>query len=165
LNQIEPRTGCANEHLTKKETIKHKTMKTKYLRACILPLAAGGIGLLASGCVIEPGGRIVVRPPVIVAEPAPAVVAAPPPPAVVVEAPVPDYYVWDGYEYVGVVGDQYCYLGPGNVWLVCEPFRLERFHGWERGHPDWRTHATHNDRFRGHGKTRQDQPAEKRNEH
>ena len=51
---------------------------------------------------------------------------------------VPDSYAWDGYEYVGLVGDQYYYLGPGNVWLFCEPFRLERFHGWERGHADWR---------------------------
>jgi len=40
---------------------------------------------------------------------------------------IPDYYVWDGYEYVGVVGNQYCYLGPANVWVVAEPYRLERF--------------------------------------
>jgi len=139
-------------------------MKTKYLRAGIVSLAAGGIGLLVSGCVVEPGGRIVIRPPVIVAEPAPVVVAPPPPP-VVVETPVPDYYVWDGYEYVGVVGDQYYYLGPGNVWLVCEPFRLERFHGWERGHADWRAHATHNDHFRSQGQPGHDKPAEKKNEH
>jgi hypothetical protein len=61
---------------------------------------------------------------------------------------VPDTYAWDGDEFVGVVGDQYFYLGPGDVWLVCEPFRLERFHGWERGHADWREHAIRNDRFR-----------------
>ena len=61
---------------------------------------------------------------------------------------IPDYYVWDGFEYVGVVGGQYLYLGPGNVWLVCEPYRLERFHGWERGHPDWQSHAIRNDRYR-----------------
>jgi hypothetical protein len=61
---------------------------------------------------------------------------------------VPDSYAWDGYEYVGLVGDQYFYLGPGDVWLVCDPFRLDRFHGWERGHPDWRAHAIRNDRFR-----------------
>jgi hypothetical protein len=62
---------------------------------------------------------------------------------------VPDSYAWDGYEYVGVVGDTYFYLGPGNVWIRCEPFRLERFHSWERYHRDWRAHAIHNDRFRG----------------
>jgi hypothetical protein len=61
---------------------------------------------------------------------------------------VPETYVWDGVEYVGVVGDQYFYLGPGDVWLVCEPFRMERFHGWERDHRDWREHAIRNDRFR-----------------
>jgi hypothetical protein len=73
---------------------------------------------------------------------------------------VPDSYVWDGYEYVGFVGDRYYYLGPGNVWLFCEPFRLERFHGWERGHADWRDHAIRNDRYRtdrnGHVQSRHD---------
>ena len=76
---------------------------------------------------------------------------------------VPDGYVWDGVEYVGVVGDQYFYLGPGNVWLVCDPFRLERFHGWERDHRDWRNHAIRNDRFRadrnGHVQPRRDAQA------
>jgi len=143
-------------------------MRTKYLRKSVLPIAAGGIIILISGCVIEPNGAVVIRPPVIVAAPAPVVVA-PPPPTVIVETPVPDYYVWDGYEYVGVVGDEYYYLGPDNVWLVCEPFRLERFHGWERGHPDWRAHATHNDRFRnnghGHGQPGHDKPAEKKDRH
>jgi hypothetical protein len=62
-------------------------------------------------------------------------------------------------EYVGLVGDQYFYLGAGGVWLVCDPFRLERFHGWERDHRDWREHAIRNDRFRrdarGHEAPRQ----------
>jgi len=143
-------------------------MRTKYLRKSVLSIASGGIIILISGCVIEPNGAVVIRPPVIVAAPAPVVVA-PPPPTVIVETPVPDYYVWDGYEYVGVVGDEYYYLGPDNVWLVCEPFRLERFHGWERGHPDWRAHATHNDRFRNnghdHGQPGRDKPAEKKDRH
>ncbi|HEY2084396.1 MAG TPA: hypothetical protein VGI88_16565, partial [Verrucomicrobiae bacterium] len=95
----------------------------------------------------------------------PVVVApAPPPPEPVY---VPDSYVWDGYEYVGVVGDQYFYLGPGNVWIVCEPFRLERFHGWERYHRDWHEHAIRNDRFRsdryGHYQPRRGEP-ERRHE-
>jgi hypothetical protein len=67
-----------------------------------------------------------------------------PPPEAVVTVGVPDSYVWDGVEFVGVVGGQYMYLGPGGAWLVCEPFRLERFHGWERGHPDWHRTAIHN---------------------
>jgi len=96
--------------------------------------------------VVEPSGRLAFAP-VIIAAPAPVYYAPPQP---VVEAPVmvPDSYVWDGYEYVGVVGGQYYYLGPGNFWLACEPFRLERFHGWEGGHPDWRGHAVRNDRYR-----------------
>ena len=86
------------------------------------------------------------RQPVYVA-PQPVYVAPPP---VMVPAPVmaPEYYVWDGFEWVGVVGGRHCYLGPGNVWLVCEPFRLERFRGWERSHSNWREHATRNERFR-----------------
>lgn len=99
---------------------------------------------LMSGCVVEPYGGVAVEAP------------PPPPPAVTVEVAVaPDYYVWDGFEYVGFVGGHYYYLGPRNVWVVCEPFRLSRFHDWERYHPDWRNHAIHNERYRnddrGHG--------------
>jgi hypothetical protein len=128
-------------------------MKTKLIRRFILSMAAGG---LMSGCVVQPDGRLAF---------APVVVEAPPPVTVEPVEPlmVPDDYVWDGYEYVGLVGDQYFYLGPGNVWLVCEPFRLERFHGWEGGHPDWRTHAVRNESFRtdrnGHVQPRRDAPA------
>jgi hypothetical protein len=84
----------------------------------------------------QAGGTIVVT--------APSVVVSPP----AVMAPVPDYYVWDGSEYVGVVGDQYYYLGPGNVWFVMDPPRMHRFQGWERSHGDWRAHATRNTRYR-----------------
>jgi hypothetical protein len=75
-------------------------------------------------------------------------VPPPPAPSITVEVGVPDFYVWDGYEYVGVIGSQYYYLGPDHVWLVCEPFRLGRFHHWERGHVDWREHAIRNEHFR-----------------
>jgi len=111
--------------------------------------AAGGLALLA-GCVIRPDGRVEMGFPVITVAP------------VVVEAPVmvPENYTWDGVEYVGLVGDQYFYLGPGNVWLVAGPDRLAYFHGWERGHPDWRNRATRNDNFRrdahGHEQPRRD---------
>ena len=91
------------------------------------------------------GMGIFISPPTVV-------ISAPPPPAVVVEPPavvvVPDYYVWDGYEYVGVVDGQCYYLGPGNVWIVCDPVRLGRFHDWELGHADWQAHAIHNTRYR-----------------
>ena len=124
-------------------------MKTKCLRACILSMAAGGISVLVSGCVVYPNGTVGLQP-LIIAAPAPMVVAAPPP-AVEVAPPVvevPDTYVWDGVEFVGVVGGAYFYLGPGDVWLACGPDRLAHFHDWERFHPDWRDHAIRNDRFR-----------------
>jgi hypothetical protein len=128
-------------------------MKSKCTYAGILSIAAG-ILVLVSGCLVEPNGRVVFQAPVITI--APPVVVEP----VVM---VPDGYVWDGVEYVGVVGDQYFYLGPGNVWLVCDPFRLERFHGWERDHRDWRNHAIRNDRLRadrnGHVQPRRDAQA------
>ncbi|HEX4263701.1 MAG TPA: hypothetical protein VH597_05125 [Verrucomicrobiae bacterium] len=135
-------------------------MNIKFMRAGGLLVAVAGL-MLASGCIVEPRGRV------IVAAPGPVVVApAPPPPPEPVY--VPDDYVWDGYEYVGVVGDQCFYLGPGNVWLVCEPFRLERFHGWERYHRDWRVHAIRNDRFRsdryGHYQPRRGEPARRRDD-
>src|SRR5580692_7972562 len=115
-------------------------MKTKCLRTCMLLIAAAGL-VSVSGCVVEPNGRVAFAP--VVVEPAPLVVAEAPGPVM-----VPDSYVWDGYEYVGLVGDQYFYLGPGNVWLVCDSFRLDSFHGWERGHSDWRDHAIRNDHYR-----------------
>jgi hypothetical protein len=117
-------------------------MKTKYSSAFILSLTTAGLALTA-GCVVEPNGRLAFEP--IVVEAPPPMVYAPPAPEPVM---VPDDYVWDGYEYVGFVGGQYYYLGAGNVWLVADPFRLDRFHGWEGGHPDWRNHAIRNDNFR-----------------
>lgn len=131
-----------------------------------------------SGCVVEPNGAVVFRPPVLVVAPPPPVVEVAPPPVEVapVEVEVPDAYVWDGVEFVGVVGDQYYYLGPGDVWLICDAGRLDRFHGWERGHGDWRDHAIRNDRFRrdahghaqplGHGGPARGKPApDKKKEH
>ena len=88
---------------------------------------------LMSGCAVRPYGGVVFESP---------------PPAVEVGVVVPDDYFWDGYEYVGFVGGQYYYLGPGNVWRLCEPFRVARFHEWERVHPDWRVRAIRNDRYR-----------------
>jgi hypothetical protein len=142
-------------------------MKTKTLRVFTRSIAAGGL-VFVSGCVLEPNGRVAFQPFVVVA-PRPVVYVAPP---AVEVAPVmvPDSYAWDGYEYVGFVGNQYYYLGPGNVWLFCDPLRLDRFHGWERGHADWRSHAIRNDRYRtdrnGHVQPRRDGPAKaKKDEH
>lgn len=76
----------------------------------------------------------------------PAPVVTIPAPAVTVT--VPDSYVWDGTEYVGVIGTQYFYLGPGDVWLAADAPRLARFHDWEHAHPDWRDHAIRNEKYR-----------------
>jgi hypothetical protein len=118
--------------LNGKEKIKH--MKTKLFLASALTgittlSAQAGIGIGISIGVPAP-------PPVVVTAPA------------VTVAVVPDSYVWDGTEYVGVVNGQYFYLGAGNVWVACDPARLARFHGWEKDHADWRTHAIRNDHYR-----------------
>lgn len=127
------------------------------VRVGSLTIAVGGLALM-SGCVVDSNGRMaLVAPQVVVAPP---VYVEPVP--VVVEEPVmvPENYVIVNGEYVGVVGNQYFYLGAGGVWLVCDPVRVERFHGWERDHHDWREHAIRNDRFRkdarGHEAPRHD---------
>jgi hypothetical protein len=103
---------------------------------------------------------VMAGPPVIVvpAPPPPIVVSPPPPPVVVVQpaapiAPsvtvtVPETYVWDGDEYVGMVGDQYYYLGPNQAWLPMPTDRLAFFHGWEKQHKDWMKDAIHNEKYR-----------------
>jgi hypothetical protein len=110
-------------------------MKTKKL--IVLALSISSLAALPSMAGAGVGIQINVPGPVVVT----------PAPAVTVEA-VPDSYVWDGTEYVGVVGSQYYYLGPGNVWLTLDGPRVARFHDWERIHADWRIHAIRNDRFR-----------------
>ena len=66
-------------------------MKKKNRRiACLFGLTAA----LAAGCTVS-------------FEPARVYV---PQPQAVVMVGMPDSYVWDGVEYVGVVGDQYMYL-------------------------------------------------------
>src|SRR5271155_715464 len=87
------------------------------------------IAAVAAGCTVS------VAPPSVYV----------PPPEAVVTVGVPDSYTWDGVEFVGFVGGQYMYLGPGGGWLVCDSVRLDRFHGWERGHPDWRRNAIRNE--------------------
>lgn len=131
-----------------------KVMKTTIWKPKII-LGICGIAAIAlmSGCVVTPYGGVGVYAPA---------------PAVEVGVGVPDDYVWDGYEYVGVIGDQYYYLGPGNVWLVCDPVRVAHFHDYVRIHPDWHVHATVNVHYRndshGHYQPRRARP-EKRDDH
>jgi hypothetical protein len=110
-------------------------MKTKKLM--VLALSISALAALPSMAGVGVGIQINVPAPVVVA----------PAPVVTVQA-VPESYVYDGVEYVGVVGTQYYYLGPGNVWLTLDGPRVTRFHEWEHGHADWRTHAIRNERFR-----------------
>jgi len=129
-------------------------MKTKKIIGIALGISSVATMSLLSGCVVRPYGGVVVSAP---------------PAEVSVEAGVPDDYVWDGYEYVGLVGDQYYYLGPGNIWIVCDPVRLARFHDYVRVHPDWHAHVTINERYRtdarGHYQPRHPAQPEKRDDH
>jgi hypothetical protein len=108
--------------------------------------------LFASVAALATGCQVSFTPPVVNVAP----------PKAVVTVGVPESYFWDGVEFVGVVGGQYMYLGPGGAWLVCEPFRLDRFHGWERGRPDWRRTAVHNAGWnaRGRGPERKEEKHE-----
>jgi hypothetical protein len=99
----------------------------------------GVMALTLTGCAVDIRGPVLPPPPVVNIQAPGITVAAP-----VVTIGVPDAYVWDGYEYVGFIGGQYMYLGPGGAWLVCDSVRLGRFHGYERLHPDWRAHAVRN---------------------
>lgn len=134
-----------------------KPIKAKIVLAA--SLLAGGLTMI-TGCAVDQNGHLaLVLPTVVVAAPPPVVVAPAPvyeapvyvAPAVVVEEPVlvPEtYVVVDGVSF-GVIGEQYVYLGPGEAWVVCEPWRVEHFHAWERDHHDWREHmAMRNERFR-----------------
>lgn len=133
----------------------------------VLGLAAMGFALgspcLAGAGVVIGGPSIVISPPaVVVSPPLPVVVE---PPAVVV---APDNYVWDGTEYVGIVGGQYYYLGPDNAWIVMDPPRMHRFNVWIGAHPDWRTHMTVNVHYRGnvgHPQPMHDHPDQDHNDH
>jgi hypothetical protein len=113
----------------------------------VLPLLAGPVVTVQ---VPAPAVQVVVPAPVVTV----------PAPAVTVDVGVPDTYVWDGVEYVGVIGGQYYYLGSGNVWLAFDADRAARFHDWERVHADWRDHAIRNELYRhdahGHDVPRHD---------
>ena len=100
------------------------------------------LGLAAITAIAGPPVVIVTPPAVQVVVPVPA------PPVVTVTIGVPDTYVWDGSEYVGIVGTQYYYLGPGDTWVLMTGDRLAYFHGWEGHHHDWARDAIHNDKYR-----------------
>ncbi len=108
--------------------------------ACLTALV-----IMESGCYAPPPTVAVQSP----APPPPVVAPAPPPTGYVTYEP--DYYAWDGNEYVGMSGGQYVYW-TGGAWVIAPPVILGRFHGWERYHPDWHRHAFRyhrdHDRFR-----------------
>jgi hypothetical protein len=122
-------------------------MKTKKLNlAKMLVFTVGISGLTTLTAFAGPPVVIVTAPApaVSVVAPAPVVVA----PAVTVVTTVPDTYYWDGYENVGIIGDQYYYLGTGNIWLAMDAPHLAHFHAWQTAHLDWRTHSVRNDLYR-----------------
>jgi hypothetical protein len=118
-------------------------MKTTKIIAIAISVSSLAVLSLMAGPVVTVQ---VPAPAVQVQVPAPVVTV--PAPAVTVEVGVPDTYVWDGDEYVGVVGGAYFYLGPGDVWLPFDAVRVARFHDWERLHADWRDHAIRNEKYR-----------------
>jgi hypothetical protein len=99
---------------------------------------------MASGCVVRATPYGVAVNPAVEVQPVP-----PPSPPVVAPSPAyePEYYVWDGFEYVGVCNGAYVYWGGGG-WLPCNALILGRFHGWERYHADWRRGAFRHERGR-----------------
>lgn len=120
--------------------LKIPSMKTTNL----IVLAFGLSSLVTMRSMGEIGVQINVPIPVVTI----------PAPGVTVQG-VPDSYVWDGTEYVGVVGSQYYYLGPDKVWLTMDGPRRARFSDWEHSHADWRNQAIRNERYRSdaHGHT------------
>lgn len=120
-------------------------------------LSAGALTFMSASALMAQ--TVIIKGPALPPPPS-VVIHVPPPPVVVVPAPtvtvdvVPDSYVWDSREYVGVVGAQFVFLGPGNVWLPMPHERIEFFHDWEKHHQDWREHCIVNERYRtdAHGK-------------
>jgi hypothetical protein len=108
------------------------------------------IALIIIGVSSMATWNLMSQPPVVVVSPvAPAMeVPAPARVTVTAETTVPDSYVWDGYEYVGIIGSHYYFLGPGNVWQSLDGSRLARFHGWEKVNGGWQDHAIRNENYR-----------------
>jgi len=113
-------------------------------RTFVSILSIAALGFLA-GCAVYEREPVAYGPP-----------GAYGPPTVEV---VPEYYAWDGVEYVGVVHGEYVYLGPGHVWQRMEPYRLQRFHAWERSHPDWSRNAIRNEQHAVENKQRNQEHA------
>jgi hypothetical protein len=122
-------------------------MKINYKQLLWLATAGVVCGLALSSAA---GPNIYIMPP----PPPTVIITAPVPPPVVTVVVVPDYYVWDGDEYVGIVGDRYYYLGPDNVWIVMDPVRMHRFQLYVHDHPDWNGHMTHNVKYRNQDRDR-----------
>jgi hypothetical protein len=106
-------------------------MKLNYKRM-LLPVTAGIVYGMTLPCFAPPN--------VFITAPAPA-------PSSTI-AVVPDSYVWDGSEYVGIVAGQDYYLGPGDVWIPCSPAQVHRFQQYQASHPDWQSHMTTNEKYR-----------------
>jgi hypothetical protein len=156
FEKVDHREGRTARCQVGQELLHLEPKKGPLMKSCNAGLIAATVSAsvlmtLLTGCAVQVrpyGPGVYVRPvppppPAYVVEAAPAGTPPPAPPTVA-PAPAydyaPDSYVWDGYEYVGVWGDQYVYWGGGD-WLICDPIRLGRFHGWEARNPGWRSRA------------------------
>jgi hypothetical protein len=133
-----PWHGVCGSNLIPVQALQRKgdIMKTKM--KYILPIAAMGLAMgLAPQALAGGPGSGLVMPPIVETQPVfnDDVVMA------------PSEYVYDGYENVGIVNNQYYYLGPGNVWIPMDGTRQNRFDDWQRSHANWQNYAIHNDRY------------------
>lgn len=122
-------------------------MKINYKHILSLVTAGVACGMTLPSAA---GPTVTITPP----PPPTVVITAPAPPPTVTVAVVPDDYVYDGTEYVGIVDGQYYYLGPDNTWIVMDPVRMHRFQVYMGDHKDWRDHMTHNTKYRGQDRDR-----------
>ena len=81
------------------------------------------------------------------ARPATTVPAATPA-AGLTQGAVPDSYVWDGSEYVGMVGHQYYYLNSHKYWAPMSQPGMQRFDAYAKTHPNWKSHCIRNLNYR-----------------
>jgi hypothetical protein len=148
------RTHCIS-HLSHSSTFAFSARKERFIDGTFQALTEGmnaskkiTITMISLSSLATVTLSVSAGPIVTVQVPVPTVTIQVPAPAVTAAATIPDNYVWDGTEFVGVVGTQYYYLGPDKVWLPFDAVRVARFHDWERVHADWRTHAIRNELYR-----------------
>jgi hypothetical protein len=124
---------------------KERNMKAKY----ILSIAAAGSalgmaqGALAANPATPAAPQVTPAAKVLYGRPTTAPPMAPTTPALT----APAQYVWDGYQYVGIVDGQYYALGANNVWMPMTPAQLRVFFAWQRANPNWAANQIRNTQY------------------